>query len=355
MNSLLRFVVGTLGSFFVYLAFFVTVDEQGEISNRLDALRKRIQEVESKAVGWQTVFLRVVSAWFAEGVQNIFGSRVFSTRSVGSSAVVCASPIGLAYLVFGTASLTVKVVYALFFLYFAAEATSKENTNDFHPGVPNAVHGLVLVCISPMLHHWWTFFGGYSMGDLGVVTYLKELCLQIVFPAYLLFSICVLLVMLLAGLNRSIAKRSATTGNPWIFFTLLPANAACAAALAVPGWFGYEVFKYLAANPQLFGQVDLQPAGNLLVAVTAFELLSLVPILAAAIIVFLIVVPLVHRIFWPLAWRPVYAAHHYKLLEQHKLLFSVGSFCLWKAWPTNPIVGFIHNVLSEGGGGLPGK
>jgi hypothetical protein len=57
---------------------------------------------------------------------------------------------------------------------------------------------------------------------------------------------------------------------------------------------------------------------------------------------------IVHRLFWPLLERPMYAFNRYKILsEQKKMVFFAGIACVGFAWPKSgeAIKAFIESIV----------
>src|SRR5216683_298248 len=187
MSGIGRFLIGLLGIILLYLAFFITVDEYGAIQNRLEALWKRIRSIQSTVIGWQTAFLSEISKWFVDGINSLFGASVFSLQSIACSVVICAVPMVLGFVFLGSASLAIRVLFGVYFLYLAVQATFRESIES-DPPITWVLCKIILLCASPDVYKWWAYYGTEAIRH-NVVSCSKELLLGLLLPFFLIFAI----------------------------------------------------------------------------------------------------------------------------------------------------------------------
>ena len=99
MNWAERLAIGLLGVILVYLAWFIDPKEIEQTTKGLDKLGIGLKVAEYTAISWQTRFLRGVSAKFVSAVTKLFGESIFSSQSIGCSAMACGIPLALTFLV----------------------------------------------------------------------------------------------------------------------------------------------------------------------------------------------------------------------------------------------------------------
>jgi hypothetical protein len=345
MNWAERLAIGLLGVILVYLAWFIDPEEIEQTTEGLDKLGNRLKVAEYTAISWQTRFLQGISAKFVSAVTKLFGESIFSSQSIGCSAMACGIPLALTFVIYNPVEWWVKALYALTFCYLAADATSLEKTHPYYAQIPGAAYGILILIASPSIYKWWKWNRGLEFGGMGIFPYVKEFLVYVALPLAAPFAVGVLFVMFLAGINRGIARRSSKSDNSWVFLSLLPINALVAGCFLVLGKFISAAYSYTLAHSE---GMDYSQLYIVLYLLSYFVTLSLLPALGALSIAVLACGPFLHRLLWPLIRRPIQAAAFHKLLEQHKLLFTVGAYCLYLAWPENPVVRFVHDVLAKG-------
>lgn len=344
MNWAERWAIGLLGVILVYLAWFIDPDEIKQWTEGFDALGKKLKAAQSAAISWQTRIQQGVSERFVDEVTELFGESIFSSRSIGCSAVACGIPLALTFVIYSPTAWWVRALYALTFYCVARAATSKENTHPFFTRIPGGAYGILILTASPSLYKWWTWCRGLEFCGIDFFPYVREFLMGVALPLAVPFTVGVLLVMSLAGINRGIARSSSKSGNSWIFVSLLPINLLVVGCFLTLGKFISGAYSYTLTHSE---GMDTSQTLLVLYLLSYFVTLLLVPALAALSIAVLASGPLLHRLLWPLIRRPIQAAAFHKLLEQHKLLFTVGAYCLYQAWPENPVVQFIHDVLTK--------
>jgi hypothetical protein len=136
-----------------------------------------------------------------------------------------------------------------------------------------------------------------------------------------------------ALIRWSVRLASCLSNSPALIAVML-ANVVFGAALAGP-----LVYVVLYSVPVL---------GPSLRALVAISLTSLFTALAAFAVVLVLLGALVHRLVWPVISRPLYAAHRYGLISQHKFVTALGASCLLMAWPNNVLAKAIAKAIHLG-------
>jgi len=77
-----------VGFVLLYAAFFLTVDEEGNVQNRLDVMWKDAKPRQSAVLNRQAAFLQAVSNLFGAGLTNLFGGQTFFLGGVCDLLVV---------------------------------------------------------------------------------------------------------------------------------------------------------------------------------------------------------------------------------------------------------------------------
>jgi hypothetical protein len=110
--TFIRYLLGALGLMLLYLAFFITVDEQGKIANRLEQAWKRIQDLQAAAMSRQAAFCQAIAELFTAFLKSLFGSSLLSMRSLAVALVLCALP-SIVFFLFEPAGILFKILLVL--------------------------------------------------------------------------------------------------------------------------------------------------------------------------------------------------------------------------------------------------
>ena len=94
-----------------------------------------------------------------------------------------------------------------------------------------------------------------------------------------------------------------------------------------------EHYQTVVGGPRIGTSLISRPHGFLLFLfrIAGTNLFTAAAAFAAVLV---LLAALAHRLVWPGISRPIYAAHRYGVIRQHKLLVVLGSTCLLFAWPT---------------------
>lgn len=82
---LFRFLLISASVFCFYIAFFLYEDEEGKLQNKLEEWWVKISDAKSTSLSLQTRFMRHVSGLVCSWIDRIFGKQLFSFQSAGSS------------------------------------------------------------------------------------------------------------------------------------------------------------------------------------------------------------------------------------------------------------------------------
>ncbi len=309
-NILLRVVAFVVGSILVGLAVLLREDEEGRIHNRLEELWIRIDDRatlgESRTIAFLQQMADTVERWF----DRAFGKRLFSFRMViisgclsFSSAMLEAELLGL----LGSTAPAFKQIASFLMMLFA-------------------VAGIV-----PMLFRekWVLALSGAflcTVFALAVLTAFRTGSPErVALPTSIALLLAVMSDWAYIMAVRKFLRVSA--GNRKYTVAALLATAAVIVYAFSPVVINWTAHSYSPSG------VESQWARFLLLCV-AFALYSNFFGGIAALLVFVVIgSALLHRAFWPMLSRPVYALHRHRVVSNHKLLFAAGVMLLAYAVP----------------------
>jgi hypothetical protein len=321
-----RICVAMLGAFLLYLAFFLYEDEAGRYQNRLEQLWIQIDDASQTALARHTAFLKKTIGLLRFGFDSLFGTQLFSLRSV---AVTLAYSVGSFFLLvaYRMVGLSVETLRSLFvFLVLLMLGTSLGFIRRTNPArIWSAAVILLTICIflagypfviedSFSLHAIKDYFVDYTEGNWG----------QII----AVFSVGIACDVLFVALNRAILRFSEQVNSIGQIIFLLICNLLLAVGYLTP---------FVLINVSLVShESEFQET------IWAISATNAVTALLASGMVFLTLTAFLHRAFWPLLSRPVYSLAQNRVLRNSKFLVAAGLMCLHLGYPRMEAVSGRH-------------
>lgn len=326
-----RCLAGIIGFFLLYLAIFVYENEEGKVLNWLDELWIHINDMHISAVSKETAFIKGVLSVVSKRLDKLFGERLFTFKAVYVS--VCFSLTGvlffLAVFIFQTVfddlvQYIISVLASLLATLFLYCGFIYAKT-----GFPyNWLRGFVLVFAVG-----FNIFISYASGTTGGRDYpIRDFI--ICFFAFPLISIGS--DFLFISVTRWILKRCLILNSWLIIAALVFSNLLLGVSLVcVPFYFMCYSLKYEG----MFSWMGILVIGYASVATNSIDLLIILCFL------FLALMMLFHRLFWPILERPIYVIGRYKFfVDYKKTTFCAGVALLAYGLPS--VSHFLTGVIN---------
>jgi hypothetical protein len=296
------------GLFLVCAALFLYEDEQGKVQSVLEDLWLKMDDNRNKLLSRHAAFMRVV----AEATDSIFdrllGKKLFSMRALFS----------LYYF-----------SYASFWLTFSLYVFVR-NPRDYMFILPMALSFLyVMVGAKPAITKKPPSFTNRYVGSfilLGVILPLpllyrlgdNSVSVELLFYFTCAMGLGIMSDMLFIVLTRRLLRWSAGLQSFYKITAVVFLNCLVAFVLVCPLFLFTWIARLL---------VTLTPLN--LVPVTVFVLIFVAAAnsftaLTALFFVVLALIMLVHRLFWPVLERPIYALQRVGIARRSKLLGIIG-------------------------------
>jgi hypothetical protein len=296
------------GCVLLYVAFFLKEDEEGRLQNWLEQFWHHIERAQDSVLSVQAAFLKQVAHTSSMLIDRWFGRSLFTVRAFSIS---CALSIASVYLLlFDRAgwdsldnptyrtTLAVACVFAVFAIL--------PGFVDWAKWLPLAMVGLLsLVSLTlPPIEHGQRPppFGLWSLDDFR----------EPVLLGVLLVSVMADFVSLAVG-RRLLRMIQPATGTIRIVSLLMATSVLPYAFMRLP----LTIFPGMGNPPTPF-------------ELTVYNFLvflhwsNYIGALVSAVFVLVALIALLHRIVWPVLWRPVMAAHRFGLVQNRKLLGTLG-------------------------------
>jgi hypothetical protein len=298
----------------MYIAFFLHEDEEGELQNRLETLWIRLDDLQGRALSKHTVFLKELLKLLNRGFDSLLGPKLFSLRSaivtlcysLASLSIFIAFLSAAPFPIFGPPAFDTRTFLKLssFFVFLVAMGTS---SIAIMRTLPLRIWAGCSLMILVELFLWARRPMGWDGSD------------QILVAVAVIGGIACDLSFIV--INRAMIRFAARFQTTTQIIAMLACNLVIAFIYLAPLW--------LYPLPSGLSPRDIANAiasTNLITALLAFSVVALM------------LVALVHRIFWPLLSRPIYAISRHQLVRKPALLLSVSVLLLtwavpaWKAF-----------------------
>jgi hypothetical protein len=321
-------LLGLAGLLLLYVGLFLTETEEGKLENRLEELWIRVDDLSSKAMTKQAVFLRQITKLVADGFASLFGPKLVSLKAAASCLCFALASLYLSSAVFITdmplLSKRVRLICSLIFLVCGFSKYLR------YSGFAIVALGVVLefVRLTGALKTYQASLGEVVLSG---VTYI----------------IAILIAIGFVSLTRWSLRLASESSNTVGLVAIILANVASGAVLIAPVVYVEPRFRVA-----VFGTgAGLSGGSHALAFLIFFYNISMTNLFTAAaafIVLLASLAAVVHTLIWPAMSRPVYAAQRYGLIRQHTLLRALGVTFLLAAWPNNLLVKAIAKVLRLG-------
>jgi hypothetical protein len=321
-----RCIAGCLGVILIYSALFLYKEEEGGLENRIEQWWQKIRDLHAHAISRETAFLKVVADVTSKGFAKLFGERLFGQKAVVASMCYSQAAVLLCEMILYLLYPPVFVITVVFYLATGTQCLVFLFLGSLGPFIDRRwqkrfwlLSVLIATAIWPLgLDVSGAPFGVFSEhGMYGITYYARDV-------AILLFS--VVCDFLFIALTRVMLARAAES-NSFVKITALAIGNACLAALLfiVPLVGSFSLRSWSSTHGWL---AEVQ---QLLLFVGSSNFLDALVSLSWFLIAIMM---LLHRLFWPLIERPVYAVFRYRVFsEQKKLVFFSGVALLGLAVP----------------------
>lgn len=334
LKLLIHTLSGILGFLLLYVGLFLSKGEEDTIYNRLEEFWIRVDDMKSAALTRQAAFLREIANVLGRYLDEIFGRKLFSPKTMVVSLWLSLMSYALCGILLASPKLPlISQFLGVVLILLLAMYIPRQGGMAALPLLPILLILLVLLPIFSVLllvTRQWKILA--EMADV-----------------YGLYGGMILSDILFLAANRWALRKSSDMTSAFRISLVFLTNVLLACALLLPLWVSrHGEWTSPPCSFQMFlkEQCKLDMLHQSIVTIGASNVMT------AAIALFLVLltlVALVHRLLWPLLARPVMAAERHGLIEQHKLLVGVGCACLIFAWPNNIIVQAITKLLRIGG------
>jgi hypothetical protein len=315
-TDFLRFFAMVSSFLFIYIAVFLYEDEQGKVQSILEDWWIKIEDVKRGALSRHTIFMSGV-AQIADSVLNrIFGKKLFSLQSLSVSACLSIASLGLAEIYLELRAddkvnqLHVRW-FALWFLCFLLVSLI--------PFLRPRLSALILLVaiLSGYLYYELAYeFNPESEFLPDQTTHYVSYCLGMI--------IGVVSDVLFIAVTRKLLRRMYKLDNLLNIVGLLLVNCFLAYVLVGGMWHLANVFTRAILTSGLDHMWYYYAQDTLSFA----ALFNVITVAVASIFIFLILLMLLHRIFWPLLNRPIYALAGLGIVRRRKLFGAIGLLLL---------------------------
>jgi hypothetical protein len=352
VHILLRWLAGIAGALLLYAAFFLYEDEEARLQNRLEQIWARINALQALSLSWERAFLQIVSRTCTQLLDSLFGRTLVSLQATAIALTgACISfAFFTAYLGTFAAQLarhrTLNVILASAVLLLVLLTSWLSARRELAAGQRDS---------TPYHQKTWLFILISAIGILANNTTGRALALEL--------ATAIVITLAFVVLFRWILRKCTQSNTVWLLGAWLVISVTTSIVVILPASiFVYEVATSQSINsegkvPYLWHTVmhvfktfdSAHPRGaTTLIMVSAMNILN---VCGSGLVVCLMLLLVVHRLFWPLIKRPIYAANRRAFVKNTKLLAALGTMLFLYAFPNNPVVKWLTDFLSKLKGG----
>ena len=297
----------------LYAAAFLYEDEYGRIQSKLEEWWIRLSDKQSLAISRHAAFMRELAKLETQLLDGLFGDRLLSLRAIGVSQCLSVASMGLAVL----------VAYALSILYHRSSSSLFEKPGTVASAA--VVIGIFLVLGTlpglfrngPLPRLWYAsvillvWIPVIGMALLGVT---QRLAATLSFALVASFGCDVMFI----ALTRWALRKASAMERFYQIVVIILVNCLLSLLLLV----GPLLIMFpQPATLDPFGQTPV-PAYYLVAGLVAA--LNEIDVLVALIFIFLALLMLLHRLFWPIINRPLYSLQAIGIARRRKVFYTVG-------------------------------
>lgn len=302
MVVLLQIASAALGILLVSWSVFLYEAEERVIDETLAAWWIEIDDLAQTAVKRNLATLRIAARAVSGWLSGVFGERLISVRAVSASLTLSVASLFLVAFVASFLEMLTErsnVATDLLGVLLAALLSAGLFYIAVAPGrstlrVAVATGIVLFLCFFGVLGRYLVGWSGFEISTIPIAAMLA-----------------VLSDFVVVTLTRRVAARIATTGSVGFAVVATCLNGAAGALLIIGPLAVLSKARSLSAFWFVFAVV-MAGASNVFAAVIAFVL----AIMFASLVL--------HRVFWPIIQRPLYALWRFKLLQNRKMLFYAG-------------------------------
>jgi hypothetical protein len=323
---ILHFVVATIGLLLLYVALFLTETDEGLVQNRLEELWINVDDLSRRSLSREAALLQQVSELLKDGLDRLFGEGLFTWKAAATSTGLSAATILLYIYVSPLSKLnhSLPIFYASIVFAGLAFAPGRFRYLTFLWIPLPVLHELIPMAIFITRRDGFMEFIRWS----GVWDYRNLLI-----PAILNMGGVASDILFLSA-SRWFLRKAARLESAWKLLGMISLNA-CLGTVLVSPLLLLSVASHVdtARLADLVASVALIGASNITAAVISGSFLLLLSVV------------LVHRVFWPVISKPIYAMQRRNLVKEPRLLGGISVTCLLFAWPHNPLINVIAKIV----------
>jgi hypothetical protein len=330
----LKFAAAISGALCVYAGAFLYEDEAGRIQNKLEEWWVATSDIQVPLLERHTAFTQRVARLASSGFDRLFGERIVAPRAVAAS--MCCSyyscilfTSAVSYIFLGSVRggelfvAALGILFGVFFVVSAKDGFSRRafptlaDPRDIALVIAFAV--LTLLFIGNMVSQWRdldltppqmiTLSPGYLSSKAGerlpdISDHHLALDFAILIP-FMLGSFAADAALI--ALTRWILRWASTMDRYWKLLSVIVLNVALASSFVI--------------IPLHFAK---RQRNELTLTLSLLTAANIVDTLAALAFVFLALLLIVHRLFWPAISRPLYFLQGIGIARRGKLFVIIG-------------------------------
>jgi hypothetical protein len=319
VHIFLRILSLTGGLLSLYAAAFLYEDEYGRIQSKLEEWWIRLSDKQSLAISRHAAFMREVARLETQLLDGLFGDRLLSLRAIGVSQCLSVASMGLAVLV----GYTLNLLY-----YHRGSSSSFEKPGTAASAAVFIGIFLVLGTLPALFRNralpilWYTsviLLVWVPVIGMALVEVTQRLAATLSFAFVASFGCDVMFI----ALTRWALRRASGMERFYQIAVIILVNCLLSLLLLVgPLLIMFPQPAERSATLDPFELSTTVPAYYLAAGLVAG--LNEIDVLVALIFVFLALLMLCHRLFWPIINRPLYSLQAIGIARRRKLLYTVG-------------------------------
>jgi hypothetical protein len=304
--NLLFFLLHLLGAVLVCACFFLYEDEEGKIKNKIEEWWVRLSDRQKQSRSKIAAFMQEVARLTGSGFDRLFGRGLFSLRVIPVSIYLSFASLFLLILltvprikyVAGTSR---QAAFGMLFYFLALGLVPAFFQNKWVVGA------------------WWAVIPGALLSGSGFLVFVFRTrgvrsTLRGLGLAALIFFCSLLCDLIYIALTRYILRRiSGVDRIPEILLMIFLNLLALVIPIFGPIYGGLALAKYAPR------------AGAMVLFSLVFNSID---VLAGFAALFLALLLLLHRLFWPAVQRPLYAVYRFAPvnvpLKEKRWMFTIG-------------------------------
>jgi len=333
LSFTLKIMLTVFGAMCVSIAFLLREDEEGRIQNRLENLWIKIDDLQKQAVSRHIAFIRTVSDAVSNLFNRVFGSKIFSIRSFCISTCLSIALIFLTIFSFN---------------YF----TGKRDSILYEllgTGIIILIYGIVVALITDRkwLRVWYAGFCYFIYAKYLQYTYefiSASISSSNPLPVLVLLMMIlglgggsVVFALLIGIVRKSLVWLSKSNSLLKLILIILLNSLPMLSVYIGAHSVIYSLIFYEAADKAGFTSGAGQWWSLGIVLMSLFFLVciiitNLIFTFSAIIFIALSIAVLLHKAFWPVLERPIYALQRFGVIQRRKTVAGLGVLLILASW-----------------------